>query len=120
MRRFLATFFACLMASGMALSAEIAPPSARAPLPVQFDGAGWIWFTPDAKTSAGNFPEGIVHFRTAFVLPEQASIQAAEVAVTADNLYTLHVNGSVAGESVTDPDAWHLPGRFDVARRLRP
>ena len=103
--------------------ATAAPPAvaaAVAPLPLQFAGANWIWFTPDDKTPPGSFPEGTVHFRTAFDLPKDVAVTAAAVTVTADNLYTLHVNGKMAGESSTDPNDWDKPGRFDVTRRLVP
>jgi hypothetical protein len=83
------------------------------------EGAQWVWFTADPQLKLNQFPEGSVYFRAAFTLPEQAAIKAAQVTLTADNLFALHINGKAVGES-THPDAWGRPLHFDVAKLLAP
>ena len=53
-------------------------------------------------------------------LPEQSQIKAADVFVTADNLFTLYVNGRLAGQSSSNPDDWSHAKRFNVAGLLVP
>ena len=43
-----------------------------------------------------------------------AQIASAELIVTADNLFTLSINGVPAGEGHPSPDLWSRPKRFDV------
>jgi HEAT repeat protein len=43
---------------------------------------------------------------------------SADLAVTADNLYEVIVNGKPVGGNVTRPDDWRLPKRFDVSSLL--
>ena len=87
---------------------------------LNFQGAQWIWFTADPKVPLAAFPGDSCYCRVPFVLPETAAIKAAEVIITADNLYTLHLNGRVAGASEDNPDLWNRPKRFDVTSRLLP
>ena len=84
-------------------------PVARA---ADLDGASWIW---SARATAPSPPAGTVYFRTHFAVTEQSPVVAAEVIITADNLFELHLNGQLVGESTTDPDAWNQPRRFNVA-----
>jgi hypothetical protein len=79
--------------------------SARPPAPP----ARWVWSSPDAAKAA---PPQKVWFRKAFTLPE-APGQALAV-VTADNRFTLHVNGHEAGSS----DKWEHPKVLDIRTHL--
>ncbi len=83
------------------------------------EGAQWIWFTADPKIALHNFPEGSVYFRAALTLPEQAVVTSAGIALTADNLFVLSINGKEVGES-SDPNAWNAPLHYDVAKLLVP
>ncbi|MCY2994869.1 MAG: HEAT repeat domain-containing protein [Planctomycetota bacterium] len=87
---------------------------------LNFQGAQWIWYTADPKVPVAAFPGDSCYCRVPFVLPETTAIKAAEVIITADNLYTLHLNGRVAGASEDNPDLWNRPKRFDVTSRLLP
>jgi HEAT repeat protein len=101
-----------LLAFGMSATAAQMPPS--------FDGAKWIWFSrePMPISTAQSFPGGVNYFRTEFLLAETAPIHAAECLITADNLFSLYLNGQLVGESAADNSAWGQPKRFDVTRLL--
>ena len=103
-----------LMILGLTALAQTPPPA--------FDGAKWIWFSrePMPNTTAQNFPGGVNFFRGNLALPDPARIESAEVIITADNLFSLYLNGELAGESAADNSAWGHPQRFDVAHLLVP
>ena len=79
-------------------------------------GAHWIWSAPKAADSA---PAGTACFRIGFDVTEQSPVQAAELIVTADNLYEAHLNGQFVGENATEPDLWNRPARFNVAELIK-
>lgn len=85
-----------------------------------FDGAKWIWAPPGPSGSAKDYPAGVVYFRAGIAVSEKAPVERAEIIVTADNQFALHLNGKLVGESEADNDAWHRPRRFDVAGLLAP
>ena len=98
---------------GLALALTFAGVTCNAePAVLSLDGASWIW---SARATAPSPPAGTVYFRTHFAVTEQSPVVAAEVLITADNLFELHLNGQFVGESTTDPDAWNQPRRFNVA-----
>jgi HEAT repeat protein len=86
--------------------------------PPGFEGAKWIWYSREPMPISKSFPGGAILFRAAFDLPGPA--RSAVAVLTADNLYSLHVNGRFAGESEPDPDLWSRPKCFDVAALLAP
>ena len=103
---------ASLLSVGWPVRAQSAAPA--------FDGARWIWFSRELMpiTTAQSFPGGVHYFRAAARLPDPKRIIAAEVIITADNLWSLHLNGRLVGESVMDNSSWGNPQRFDVRHLL--
>lgn len=97
---------------GLTALAQTPPPT--------FDGAKWIWFSrePMPLSTAQSFPGGVHYFRASVTLPDPAQLRSAEVIITADNLFSLYLNGELAGESEVDGSAWGRPKRFDVAHLL--
>lgn len=87
-----------------------------------FDGAKWIWFSrePMPITTAQSFPGGANYFRAALTLPDPTGLETAELLITADNLFSVYVNGQLAGESEADHSAWGNPKRFEVTHLLVP
>jgi HEAT repeat protein len=83
------------------------------------DGAQWVWFTADPALKLNQFPEGSVYFRAAFTLPAKAVVKSANIALTADNLFVLSINGKEVGES-SNPNAWATPLHYDVAKLIVP
>lgn len=98
-------YFLCLVVSLTALPTPILAQSTD-----PWGGAKWVWDEPDAnKTDQSNDPR---YLRLPFVLG--AKPQAAELWITADNLYTAYVNGQKVGSG----SEWSSPGRYDVAKHL--
>jgi len=107
---------AALLTSVIALccAAQGAPP------PLTFNGAKWIWFSADPMPISQSFPGGVHYFRGAVTLPAQEKIVSADLLITADNLYTVYINGKLAGESSANPNDWKKAKRFDVKGMLVP
>ncbi|MHC4252808.1 MAG: hypothetical protein ACYS9X_27130, partial [Planctomycetota bacterium] len=87
-----------------------------APRSLGFEGAKWIWFSGDRGNPARSAPAGARFFRAAFDSPGAGA--RAEIVVTADNLFTLYVNGHRAGQNAPGPDSWRRPQRINLARFL--
>jgi len=85
------------------------------PGPAGFDGACWVW----APTQDTTPPEGACYMRGSLTLPDGAKVKSAEIAITADNLFSLYVNGKYAGQGDSDPDGWNKPRRLDVTDMLQ-
>ncbi len=68
--------------------------------------AAWIWHDEGDKP-LGSFPEGKRYFRTTFDLPAGKKVKLARVVATADNSFTLFVNGkrSIVGTTWESADA---------------
>ena len=69
------------------------------PGPAGFDGACWVW----APTQDTTPPEGACYIRGSLILPDGAKVKSAEIAITADNLFSLYVNGKYAWQGDFDP-----------------
>ncbi len=80
-----------------------------------FKGLSWVWSQAGAQNQA---PAGTRHFRRTFQLPARP-IKAARFLITADDQWTLWVNGQAAGKSDSQLDAWRRPATVDVAGALR-
>ena len=83
-----------------------------------FEGASWIWFP--AGNPADSAPVASRHFRRAFDLPAGQEITAAEMQLTADDAFTLYVNGEEVVRSPRVQDAWRTATIVDIAAHLQP
>ncbi|MCY3023711.1 MAG: alpha-L-rhamnosidase N-terminal domain-containing protein [Planctomycetota bacterium] len=92
-----------------------AEPAAQGPQ-LNFAGVKWIWYPPAANATLESFQGGTCYFRAPLMLPENAKIKSAEIIATADNLFTLYVNGKASAES----ESWNQPKRIDLAGRVAP
>jgi HEAT repeat protein len=104
-RKELAIWMVLLAATGSAR------PAVAAEEPPDLAGASWIWTADVEGISA---PAGTRYFRTTFVLPPEWDLDSGVVSVTADNLFSLHVNGRAAVERMTEPNAWSRPYRVEL------
>ncbi|MFF6981376.1 family 78 glycoside hydrolase catalytic domain [Streptomyces sp. NPDC008343] len=81
-----------------------------------FDGASWIW---SAGATVNSAPPGARWFRGSFTLPEGAQVAKAGVVVTADDDFTLYLDGEQIAHQPQQPDAWK-DGKFaDITERLK-
>ncbi len=97
-----------IRAMGMLALAAGAALAEEAP---DLSGASWIWAADAEGLSA---PAGTRHFRTTFVLPPEWDLDSGVVSVTADNLFSLHLNGTPVIERMTEPNAWNRPFRVEL------
>ena len=95
--------------------AALAAAPSGGPAPT-FDGVPWIWYPPPSRVTLDSFAGDTCYFRALLNLPDKTKIQSAEIIATADNLFTLYVNGRISGES----ENWSQPKRVDIADRLVP
>lgn len=80
------------------------------------EGARWVWFAGDPGDLTVSAPAGARFFRRAFDLPAGVPISQARLRITADDAFTLSVNGAEAGRG----DAWQSAHTFDLTARLTP
>jgi hypothetical protein len=73
--------------------------------------ARWIWAGADAAVAA---PVGKRYFRRVVEVDDRALVESARVVMTADNSFTLYVNGTIAGSG----DNFHQLYSFDVTELL--
>jgi HEAT repeat protein len=85
---------------------------------LDWSGAKWIWRVRKPGAPLSSLPEGVVYFRAGVAVTEQARIVAADLLVTADNLYEVTLNGKPVGANLMEPNAWNRPKRFNVAALL--
>ncbi|MCF7730943.1 MAG: HEAT repeat domain-containing protein [Akkermansiaceae bacterium] len=83
-----------------------------------FAGAKWIWYSSVPMPASIDFPAGTAWFRGGFELPAGAQVASAELALTADNLWLVHINGKPAANAEMDTNAWSRARRIDVAPLL--
>ncbi|MFG1610479.1 family 78 glycoside hydrolase catalytic domain [Actinoplanes sp. NPDC049265] len=81
-------------------------------------GAAWIWY-PEGDPAA-SAPAGTRYFRRTFDLPAGAPITAAELQITADDSFSVLVNGRSAGHSAAGADTWRTASIIDLTASLRP
>ncbi|MEU8946899.1 family 78 glycoside hydrolase catalytic domain [Streptomyces sp. NPDC048489] len=89
---------------------------AKAPA-LRLDDANWIWY-PEGDPS-DSAPAGSRYLRRSFDLPEGARIGSAETQLTADDRFTLYVNGTEVAGSARVADSWRTATVVDIAPYLR-
>lgn len=94
----------------------ISAPPALTDAP-SLEGSSWIWF-PEGDP-ANSAPAATRWFRRGVDLP--GGITAATLAITADNVYTVSVNGSEVARTdlATDNEGWRRPAVVDVLAHVR-
>ncbi|MDX9971518.1 MAG: glycosyl hydrolase [FCB group bacterium] len=76
--------------------------------------ARWIWYTGDDPNEKK--PVGFRYFRRTFDLPSDPAVESARIVLTADNAFTLYVNGTEAGAGSDRKELYP----FDVTALLKP
>ncbi|MDQ3814731.1 MAG: glycoside hydrolase family 78 protein [Armatimonadota bacterium] len=82
------------------------------------NGLSWVWFPEGNPTQ--NAPAGVRYFRKRIDLPSERKVKAARFILTADDRWTLFVNGQEVGKTKNPGDeyAWKQPATIDVKERL--
>ncbi|MFD4948286.1 alpha-L-rhamnosidase [Streptomyces sp. NPDC058239] len=94
----------------------ISAPAALTDAP-SLEGSSWIWF-PEGEP-ANSAPAATRWFRRTVDLPN--GITAATLAITADNVYAVSLNGSEMAHTdlETDQEGWRRPAVIDVLDHIR-
>lgn len=79
-------------------------------------GASWIWY-PEGNP-ASSAPSGARYLRKNFTIDAGTSVTSAQVLMTADDYFTLYVNGEVAVASPTSGEAWRTIRVADISPYL--
>ncbi|MFJ9210847.1 family 78 glycoside hydrolase catalytic domain [Streptomyces sp. NPDC102264] len=82
----------------------------------KFDGASWIW---SADATANAAPQGPRWFRGTFTLPEGARVAKATLMATADDDFTLYVDGERVLHADQRSDGWREGKVIDIAQRVQ-
>lgn len=82
-------------------------------------GAQWIWHAEAGVDPGKDAPAGERFFRFRFTIPAGDTAQRCSFTITADDRFTLFVNGTETGKS-GGKDAWRKPKRFDLLKNLVP
>jgi len=92
---------------------------ARRALPqLSLGGANWIWY-PDGDP-ASSAPAGVRYLRRAFDLPAGEPTGRAELQITADDAFTVFVNGAEVARSPAVANSWSTASIVDVSSVVRP
>ncbi|WP_328862263.1 alpha-L-rhamnosidase [Streptomyces sp. NBC_00306] len=105
-----------LMGAGQWSAKWISAPSVLTDAP-SLEGGSWIWFPEGDPASSA--PAATRWFRRTVDLP--AGITAATLAITADNVYSVSLNGAELARTVleTDKEGWRRPAVVDVLGHIR-
>lgn len=93
------------------------PPAGPSAAANPLEGLEWVWHA--GENALHNAPKGEWTFRRKFQIPQGNGIKEARFLLTADDQFTLYVNGHLAGRSDGETDAWKRPVSVDVAPYLR-
>ncbi|PXY22679.1 family 78 glycoside hydrolase catalytic domain [Prauserella muralis] len=86
------------------------------PAPPGFGAASWIW-SPGSTTSGA--PAGPRWFRAALDLPPGSAVASARVVATADDDFTLHLDGTQVLHAPQQVDGWRTGHTADVTAQVR-
>ncbi|WP_405856686.1 alpha-L-rhamnosidase [Streptomyces sp. NBC_01515] len=105
-----------LMDAGQWSADWISAPAGLVDAP-SFEGGSWVWFPEGDPTNS--VPAATRWFRRTAQLP--AGITSATLAITADNVYAVSVNGAEVAHTDldTDNEDWKRPAVIDVLARVR-
>ncbi|KAJ6606954.1 bacterial alpha-L-rhamnosidase-domain-containing protein [Mycena sp. CBHHK59/15] len=86
----------------------IAAPTPTVPT---LTNSNWIWTAQSAAPSA---PPGDIALRKTFTTPAGKSAVSADIIMTADDLFTLYLNGVLVGSSPNEANIWSSAQQFHV------
>jgi hypothetical protein len=108
----------------LAVTRDPAPVQAEPQLPIgsapalALKGCSWTWYPEGDPAQAA--PPGTRYFRRQITIPAGAKIKKASFVGTADNSFTLFINGKETGQSDNSPEGWRNPVELDVTASLHP
>jgi hypothetical protein len=83
-----------------------------------WDACSWVWY-PEGNPAVDAL-SGHVYFRGSVTLPSDQTVKAARFVLSADNEFSLWVNGQESGSRTGQAEAWRTPETIDIASKLKP
>jgi serine/threonine protein kinase len=95
------------------------PATVEEPTPIEMlVGCTWVWY-PEGHPEFGA-PVGTRYFRNQFAIPSGPQVRRARFALTADDGFTLYVNGQQVAETERKHLDWQRVNVVDLAEHLKP
>jgi hypothetical protein len=82
------------------------------------EGCFWTWYPEGDPAQAA--PPGTRYFRKQVTVPPGQKVRKATFCGTADNSFSLFINGKEAGQSDNGGEGWRIPVELDVTSLLHP
>ncbi len=83
-----------------------------------FEGGSWVWY-PEGNPAQSAAP-GECLFRKQVIVPADRKVTKAVFTGTADNSFSLFINGKDAGHGDNSSEGWRNPVQLDVKGHLQP
>ena len=83
-----------------------------------FEGGSWVWY-PEGNPAQTAAP-GECLFRKQVTVPADRKVTKAVFTGTADNSFSLFINGKDAGHGDNSSEGWRNPAQLDVKGHLKP
>jgi len=83
-----------------------------------WDGCSWVWY-PESNP-AKNAAPGPCCLRSKLILPGDRKITGARFMLSADNEFSLWINGQAAGARTGDANGWKVPKTVEITSMLKP
>ena len=98
---------------------QLLPPGSAPTLALR--NCSWFWYpeSPESDPAQAALP-GTRYFRKQVAISAAEKIRKATFIGTADNSFTLFINGKQAGQSDSSPEGWRNPVTLDVTTFLHP
>jgi hypothetical protein len=93
-------------------------PAPAIPEASAWDRCSWVWYPEGSPAKTA--PAGVCCLRGTVSLPADLKIKAARFMLSADNEFSLWVNGQPAGSRTGDADGWKIPKTIEIASLLKP
>jgi len=88
------------------------------PDPESLTGANWIWYPEGSPASLA--PTATRYFRQEVDIPAGETLARANFLVTADDQWTMYVNGQEVGQSSGQTSSWTQAQELDITSKLHP
>ena len=88
------------------------------PAPLSLSGANWIWYPEGNPASVA--PTATRYFLREVDLPANETLARANFLITADDQWTVYVNGHEAGQSSGQTSSWTQAQELDITQELHP
>ena len=100
-------------AKWISMTPSQAEPNPSTAQELDLDGAQWIWYAADVPTK----PIGKRYFKKPVTV--SGKLKSASITMTADESFSLWMNGELLGQNLLNPTAWRSPISIDLTEKLK-